>query len=156
MGRMTERKQADRARAQLARQIAAYSLALPVEELDGPTRGGADIAFARQVAMYLAHIAFEMSLARVGEAFGRDRSTAAHACHIVEDRRDDRAFDTLMDELEAALRALPLPETAIEACHASAPEQAGERPVLADPAGSSRPAHRADAGRAQFWRLRQC
>lgn len=118
MERNTDSLKADRARAQLARQIAAYSFGVPVEILGGPTRGGAEAAFARQVAMYLAHIGFEMSLGRVGAAFGRDRSTVAHACHIVEDRRDDRVFDALMDEMEAALRALPMPETAIEACYA--------------------------------------
>ncbi len=120
MGRMTERLHTDRARAELARQIAAYTFGVPVDTLNGPTRGGAEAAFVRQVAMYLAHIAFEMSLARVGAAFGRDRSTAAHACHVVEDRRDDRAFDALLDEMETGLRALPLPEAAVEACYAGA------------------------------------
>lgn len=120
MGVRSERGEADKARAQLARQIAAYSLGVPVEEINGPTRGGADAAFARQVAMYLTHVGFEMSLARVGAAFGRDRSTAAHACHMVEDRRDDRSLDALLDEMEAALRALPVPEIAQELRHASA------------------------------------
>ena len=54
-----------------------------------------------------AHVAFELPLSRVALAFGRDRSTAAHACHRIEDRRDDRAFDDYMDALEAALRTAP-------------------------------------------------
>lgn len=120
MGVRSGRDEADRARAQLARQITAYSLGVPVEAINGPTRGGAEAAFARQVAMYLTHIGFEMSLARVGAAFGRDRSTAAYACHRVEDRRDDRALDALLDEMETALRALPMPDTALERRHASA------------------------------------
>jgi hypothetical protein len=73
-------------------------------------------------------VGFEMSLARVGAAFGRDRSTAAHACHMVEDRRDDPAFDMLLDEMEAALRALPVPGTGVEACYAASlgmPQRAG-------------------------------
>ena len=68
------------------------------------------MAFARQVAMYLAHVTFELNLARVGFAFGRDRSTASHACQIVEDRRDDPAFDAWLDGLEDCLRTAPEPQ----------------------------------------------
>ncbi|MFC4724405.1 helix-turn-helix domain-containing protein [Glycocaulis abyssi] len=99
----------DRARAQLARQAAAFSLGVPVEAVQASGRGTAAAAQARQVAMYLAHIAFEMSLARVALAFGRDRSTVAYACHKVEDMRDDPAFDARMDDLETSLRAMPAP-----------------------------------------------
>lgn len=105
-----ERAVEDRARARLAGQAAAYSLGIPVDEVDSETRGTAQAALARQVAMYLAHIAFEMSLARVALAFGRDRSTAAHACHKIEDMRDEPGFDARLDELEASLRAMPEPE----------------------------------------------
>jgi chromosomal replication initiation ATPase DnaA len=75
----------------------------------GPQRGSASVAFARQVAMYLTHVGFGLSLQRVGIAFARDRSTIAHACHAMEDRRDDAAFDDLLDQLEAAIRAVPTP-----------------------------------------------
>ena len=50
--------------------------------------------------MYLCHTAFERSLARVAIAFGRDRSTVAHACHAIEDRREDPHFDDWIDALE--------------------------------------------------------
>lgn len=63
-------------------------------------------AFARQVAMYLAHVGFGISMAEVGKAFGRDRTTVVHACHVTEDRRDDPRFDVLLDHLEQAARAL--------------------------------------------------
>ena len=53
--------------------------------------------------MYLAHVGFGMSLARVASAFGRDRSTVAHACRQVEDKRDDPAFDAWMETLEQGL-----------------------------------------------------
>jgi chromosomal replication initiation ATPase DnaA len=108
---MTDRdKQADRARAQLALQTVAYAFGVPASEIDAPTRGVARAALARQAAIYLTHIAFELSLSRTAAAFGRDRSTAAHACHRIEDRRDDAAFDARLDELEACLRAAPAPE----------------------------------------------
>jgi hypothetical protein len=57
--------------------------------------------------MYLAHVAFEMSLAQIAALFRRDRSTVAHACHIVEDRREDALFDGWISGLEAALRETP-------------------------------------------------
>jgi hypothetical protein len=38
--------------------------------------------------------------------FARDRTTVAHACGLVEDRRDDPAFDRSLDLLEGVLRFL--------------------------------------------------
>lgn len=107
------RAEQDRARAQLARQAAAFGLGVPVEAMDSATRGTAAAALTRQVAMYLAHVAFEMSLARVAVSFERDRSTVAYACHKVEDMRDDPAFDARMDDLETSLRAMPAPGRAL-------------------------------------------
>ncbi|WP_306017173.1 helix-turn-helix domain-containing protein [Oceanicaulis sp. MMSF_3324] len=100
----------DQARARLAQQAAAYAFGVPVEEINAPTRGRARAALARQAAIYLTHVAFELSLNRVADAFGRDRSTAAHACHRIEDARDDPAFDAAMEDLEACLRSAPGPD----------------------------------------------
>lgn len=99
----------DYARARLALQTVAYALQVAPEEIDAPTRGSSRAALARQVAIYLTHVAFELSLARTAFAFGRDRSTAAYACHRIEDRRDDPRFDAFLDDLEACLRAAPAP-----------------------------------------------
>ncbi|MEZ5938690.1 MAG: helix-turn-helix domain-containing protein [Hyphomonadaceae bacterium] len=68
--------------------------------------------------MYLAHTAFGMSLARIGVAMGRDRSTVAHACHAIEDRRDDPSFDAWIARLEQAVRAAPQPPVSVLAEHA--------------------------------------
>jgi hypothetical protein len=68
------------------------------------TRGSPREAFARQVAMYLAHVGLELSLSEVGRLFGRDRRTVAYACAVVEDRRDAAAFDRALDLLEGTLR----------------------------------------------------
>ena len=107
---MTDRDfNADRARAQLALQAVAYAFGVPAEEIDAPTRGTSRAALARHTAIYLTHVAFELSLARTAAAFGRDRSTAAYACHRIEDRRDDTQFDARLDGLEACLRAAPSP-----------------------------------------------
>lgn len=118
----SSRARIDRARARLAQQAVAYAFDVPVEEIAAPTRRSARVALARQVAMYLAHVAFELSLARVGDAFGRDRTTAAYACHRVEDRRDEPGFDDFLDALEACLRAAPAPAPAgreLQAVHAA-------------------------------------
>ena len=104
----------DRARALLALQTVAYALGVPAEEIDQPTRGAARASLARQVAIYLTHVAFEMSLQRCAAAFGRDRSTAAYACHRIEDRRDEAQFDAFLDDLEACLRAAPPPARLLE------------------------------------------
>lgn len=76
------------------------------QQLDNRQRGKAQIAFARQVAMYLAHIACGLSLTEVGRCFGRDRTTVAHACRLVEDWREDPNLDLSLDLIEGALLRL--------------------------------------------------
>ncbi len=70
------------------------------------TRRNPRAAFARQVAMYLAHVAWGLSLTEVGQVFARDRTTVAHACGRVEDLRDDADFDRSLELLEGVLLAL--------------------------------------------------
>lgn len=70
------------------------------------SRGKAHVALARQVAMYLTHVVCGLTLTEVGQLFGRDRTTVAHACAVVEDRRDDLVFDRALDLLEWALPSL--------------------------------------------------
>lgn len=74
------------------------------------TRGVKDVAEARQVAMYLAHVCCRMTLTEVGAMFGRDRTTVAHACLKVECRRDNPAFDRALDVLGWALPTLVMRE----------------------------------------------
>lgn len=104
-----QRMRADEARAGLARAIVAYAWDVPEPELAAATRRNAQTAFGRQIAMYLAHVAFELSLSRVALAFGRDRTTVSHACHKIEDCRDDPHLDARLDDLERMLRDLPDP-----------------------------------------------
>jgi chromosomal replication initiation ATPase DnaA len=101
-----EKYQLDCARVGFACDAAAFALGIKADLLV-PVRGTAQHAFARQVAMYLTHVAFGMSLHRVAVAFGRDRSTVAFACHLNEDRRDDSKAGDMLDELESGLRAAP-------------------------------------------------
>ena len=84
----------------------ASAFAIPVGELTATTRRTPYVAFARQSAMYLAHVALGLSYSEVGRAFGRDRTTAAYACQLIEDRRDDPAVDAVLGLLESACDAL--------------------------------------------------
>ena len=77
-----------------------------IEDLRAPTRGSPRAAFARQVAMYLAHVTFGATLTGIGILFARDRTTVAHACGVVEDRRDDPDLDCKLDNLERAVSCL--------------------------------------------------
>ena len=48
-----------------------------------------NIAFPRQIAMYLARQLTESSLSAIGESFGgRDHGTVLHACRLVKDRME--------------------------------------------------------------------
>ena len=89
-----------------AMMTTAAAFALPVGELSAPTRRSPYAAFARQSAMYLAHVAFGLSYTEIGRGFRRDRTTAAYACRLVEDWRDDPAVDSVLASLESACAML--------------------------------------------------
>lgn len=82
--------------------IVAAEFRLPLSHILSPTRGSRRAARARQVAMYLAHVG-GLSLTDVGLMFGRDRTTVAHACGIVEDGRDRVVYDRRIDRLEGCV-----------------------------------------------------
>jgi hypothetical protein len=91
--------------ARLAEAAIVAAIRIPLAGLRAASRGRKSIALARQTAMYLAHVAFGLSLTRVGICFGRDRTTVRHACALIEDRRDDPALEFGLSALEAALLA---------------------------------------------------
>ena len=82
----------------------ARDFGLELPDLFGPTRGAPRVAFARQVAMYLAHVGFQLSLGAISRVFDRDRTTVAHACRVVEDGRDDVWLDCRLEALELFCR----------------------------------------------------
>jgi chromosomal replication initiation ATPase DnaA len=75
-----------------------------VQDLVAPARVSRSVAFYRQVAMYLSHVACGFTMKEVGRLFGRDRTTVSHGCNVVEDRRDDPRFDRSLAILENILR----------------------------------------------------
>lgn len=69
------------------------------DDLIAGTRGAPNVAFARQLAMYMAHAGFGMTAMQVALSFDRDRSTLMHTAKKIEDLRDDTEFDLLLDEV---------------------------------------------------------
>ena len=100
---MGTQQRIDRNHAYLAASLVGYALELKAENILMPDRGPRDMVQARQVAMYLSHVGLEMSLSRVANAFARDRSTVAHACHKIEEMRDVAEFDSWLEILEKGL-----------------------------------------------------
>ena len=104
-GRGRRRRQTARlagSRVQLVVGLVCSAYDLTPAQIYGGTRGRARVAFARQVAMYMAHVWLGLSLSEIGRRFGRDRTTVAHACNLVEDRRDDPIVDATLDVIETA------------------------------------------------------
>lgn len=60
----------------------------------------------RQIAMYLSHVVLSVPYGTIAVAFGRDRSTVAHSCAVVEDRRDDKAYDRFVERCERCVNAV--------------------------------------------------
>lgn len=82
----------------------AVSGASPMD-VASPRRGRASVARARHLAIYLQHVVFGASLTACGASFGRDRTSARHACARIEDERDDPRFDVAIARLEQGLLA---------------------------------------------------
>lgn len=69
-------------------------------ELRSPLRCRREVARVRQIGMYVAHTAFGLAMREVAAGFARDRTTVMHACHLVEDMRDDTDFDAIVTTFE--------------------------------------------------------
>ena len=70
------------------------------KELRQTGRTSNGVARVRQIAMYVTHVVLGVSMQEVGRCFGRDRTTVRHACHLVEDMRDDEDFDLAVVRIE--------------------------------------------------------
>ncbi len=88
----------------LAVILVADHFNVPISEIMRKTRSSAPTAFARQIAIYIAHTTLSVSYKRAAMFFGRDRTTIAHACRTVEDRRDDMTFDARVSTVENLVR----------------------------------------------------
>ncbi len=72
-----------------------------IEDLKGKKRS-ADIAYPRQIAMYLSRVLTEENLNRIGLEFGgRDHSTVIHACDkIAEELKTNNLLDNQLKEIQ--------------------------------------------------------
>jgi len=66
-----------------------------------------DIAFPRQVAMYLCKVLTGSSLSEIGKGFGgKDHSTVIHACKLIEKKmKEDEEFDKKVDYLMKKIKS---------------------------------------------------
>lgn len=81
-------------------KIVARELKVERRDILAPSRSKADIAWARQVAMYLCHTQLKLSMSAVGRFFKRDRTTVSHACRKVEAWRDLEDLDMWLEKIE--------------------------------------------------------
>ena len=95
-----------KAACDLASRLSATHYEVRPADLLAAPRGSRKISRARHVAIYLAHVTLGLPLASVALLFGRDRSTAAYACRLVEDMRERPDFDVAVATLEIAAKAL--------------------------------------------------
>jgi chromosomal replication initiation ATPase DnaA len=72
-------------------------------DLCAPTRKRPRAARARQIAMYLCHTVYGMSLSQVALTFGRHRATVKYAFLRIEEQRDDPDLDRTLCWLETML-----------------------------------------------------
>ena len=82
-------------------QLVADERGVTLTALMRRSRGHGKSAAARQLAVYLAHVMLERPQDVVAELFGRDRTTIAHACHLIEDMRDKAAIDAEIARIES-------------------------------------------------------
>jgi len=117
----------------LCERVVSIALNVSLVELQSKSRSKADVAMARQIAMYLAHTKFRIILTEIGLHFRRDRTTVSYACAQVEDKRDEFSFDLMICQLEAllgeALEAITHCQLQAEQEHT--PENKVMRPLLA-------------------------
>lgn len=62
-----------------------------------PTGNG---AFPRQIIVYILAVVYELPYMTIGRIVDRHRSSVEHGLGVIEDKRDDVSFDTLLSDLE--------------------------------------------------------
>ena len=72
------------------------------------------VARVRQIGMYVAHVTLALSMTQVGRAFGRDRSTVNHACHLIEDMREEIEFDRIVQTIENIVKTAFVRDGAVQ------------------------------------------
>ncbi len=82
----------------------AHYFSLTLDDLRGPNRS-ANVALARQIAMYLCRDLTELSLPKIGDLFHRDHTTVLHAYNKIRDMIvKDRTIFTTLSEITTRVR----------------------------------------------------
>ena len=86
-------------------QIVALTMKVKEKEIIGKGRN-MEVAFARQLAMFMSKKLINTSLANIGKQIGkRDHSTVIHACKTIEMKmKDDVSIKTLVEKIETSLK----------------------------------------------------
>jgi len=93
-------------RCRVVRQVTAEMVMLVGERVPLRRDRRRTSCHVRQISMYVCHVVLQISLTDIGHSFGRDRTTVGHACNVVEDRRDDPAFDDFVASLERVVTSV--------------------------------------------------
>ena len=93
-------------RCRVVRQLTAEMVMLVGERVPLRRDRRRTSCHVRQISMYVYHVVLQISLTDIGYAFRRDRTTVSHACHVVEDRRDDPAFDDFIASVERVVTSV--------------------------------------------------
>ena len=100
------RRFSDRTVCRVVRQMVAELIMLSGDRVLARRDRRRMACHVRQISMYVCHVALSMPQHDIGIAFGRDRTTVSHACHVVEDRRDDPFFDDFVSAVERIVIAI--------------------------------------------------
>ncbi|WP_438749503.1 helix-turn-helix domain-containing protein [Pararhizobium sp. O133] len=93
-------------RCRVVRQLTAEMVMLVGERVPLRRDRRRTSCHVRQISMYVCHVVLQISLTDIGHAFGRDRTTVSHACNVVEDRRDDSAYDDFVSSVERVITSV--------------------------------------------------
>jgi Bacterial dnaA protein helix-turn-helix len=80
--------------------ILSACFSVPGRDIRALERCRTEISRIRQIGMYVAHVIAGLTMYEVGIGFQRDRTTVAHACHVVEDLRDEPEFEHVIHMVE--------------------------------------------------------
>ena len=93
-------------RCRMVRQLTAEMVLLVGERIPLRRDRRRTSCHVRQISMYVCHVVLQISMTEIGQSFGRDRTTVSHACNVVEDRRDDPAFDAFVAAVERVVTSV--------------------------------------------------
>ena len=84
--------------------LVAHALNIEQKKILVPKRSQKNITLARQITSYLMHVACQINISKTARLLKKDRATITHACHKIENQRDNPIFNYMIDHLEAVIK----------------------------------------------------